>query len=64
VLGEMLPDVDRPVLEIFVNPEQRLVGGIVAVEVSVLASWQRVEVDDAVDAISRALWPDKYCSRG
>ena len=49
--GEGLPQVDRAVLEVLVLPEQRLVGGVVAVPVLVLVAGHGMQIDDRVDAL-------------
>jgi hypothetical protein len=53
-VGDRLPQVHDPVLEVAVLPEQRAVRRVVGVPVLVLRSRQRVQVDDAVDAVRRA----------
>src|SRR5918993_5454448 len=54
VVSYMFPEVHRPVLEMLVSPEQRLVGRVVRMPVLVLVAWQGVQVDDRVDSMRRA----------
>ena len=52
VVGDGLPQVHDPVLEVPVLPEGGDVGGVVGVPVMVLGAGQGVQVDDRVDAVS------------
>ena len=51
MVGDRLPQVHDPVLEVAVLPERGDVGGVVGVPVLVLGAGQGVQVDDRVDAV-------------
>ena len=53
-VGDRLPQVHDPVLEVTVLPEERPVRRVVRVPVLVLGARQRVQVDDRVHAVRRA----------
>ena len=54
VVGEVLPQVDDPILELPLRPEVRPLGRIVAVPMLVLSAGHRVQIQDRVDAVPGA----------
>lgn len=54
-LGESFPDKNRPVLEVFVIPEQGFMGPRIGMPIDVLTSRNSVKIDDRVDAMPSAL---------
>lgn len=53
--GNMFPQVDRSVLEVFVVPECGVSGRVIAVPILVLSTRQGMKVEDSVDTIFGAL---------
>lgn len=51
----MFPQVDRPVLEVFVVPEGGVSGRVIAVPILVLSTGKGVKVENSVDTIFGAL---------
>ena len=57
-LGDGLPEVHGPVLEVLVPPEECLVGRVVRVPVLVLVAGKCMQVDDRVDLVPGAQFDD------
>jgi hypothetical protein len=55
VCGDLFPEPDGAVLEVFVVPEGGIVGAAVAVPVGVLTTREGVEIEDGVDFVFSAL---------
>ena len=55
VLSKMFPENDSTVLEVFVYPEESLIGGVVTVPVCTLAAGECVQINNGVDAMTSAL---------
>lgn len=51
VLGDLNPQVDRSILQIFVFPEQRTMDARIGVPALVLTAWECVHVQDGVDIL-------------
>ena len=49
--GDLSPQPDHSILEIFVIPESGVIGEIIAVPVAILSSRQAMQVQDGVDAV-------------